>query len=154
MAFTTGDFNMHPEVFKECDEVIDEKSNTFIALRLVQWCKNGSEPDKNLAKLELRKWRVKDGEEHADKGCSFLTPEGPGELTKALIKHGYGDTSDLLHQLSHRDDFKDAVEHFNDTEEDKERLEEPSGEVFDMRNFLLSDDNQKDNDDIDEDEEM
>ena len=85
MAFTTGDFNMHPEVFKECDEVIDEKSNTFIALRLVQWCKNGSEPDKNLAKLELRKWRVKDGEEHADKGCSFLTPEGPGNLLKLLL---------------------------------------------------------------------
>lgn len=146
MAFSNGDFNMHPVIFDDCDEVVDEKSNTFVALRLVQWCKNDDTPDKDKAKLELRKWRVKDGEERADKGCSFLTPEGPGELAKVLIKKGYGETSDLLHELSHRKDFKDAVEHFNDKATDSD----DSSEFFDMRNILLDNDEEDENDDVSE----
>lgn len=138
MAFS-GDFNMHPVVFSDCDEVVDEKSNTFIALRLMQWCKNDEEPDKSKARLELRKWRVKDGEERADKGCSFLTDEGPGELSKVLIRHGYGDTKEVLQELSKRDDFKDAVEHFNESLDDTN-----SGEYFDMRNLLLDQDKEED----------
>lgn len=130
MAFDPN-VNVKPIKFDSLDVTFDEKGSTFLAMRKIQWLKDGDEPDEEHAKIELRKWRVlPDGTERADKGFSFLTPDGPGELAKALIHEGFGDTKDILRELRTRDDFKDSVEHIND--------EEPvgDGEYFDMRSLM------------------
>lgn len=130
MAFTKGDFDRHLVKFGELDSTIDEKGSIFIALRKVQWVKNGEDPDETKAKLDLRKYRVdENGDEIAGKGISFLTDDGPNELTKVLIHEGYGNTKEILKELKNRDDFVDSVEHIN--EEDT-----GSGEYFDMRQLL------------------
>ena len=130
MAFTKGDFDRHLVKFGKLDSTIDEKGSIFIALRKVQWVKNGEDPDETKAKLDLRKYRVdENGDEIAGKGISFLTDDGPNELTKVLIHEGYGNTKEILKELKNRDDFVDSVEHIN--EEDT-----GSGEYFDMRQLL------------------
>jgi hypothetical protein len=130
MAFTKGDFDRHLVKFGELDSTIDEKGSIFIALRKVQWVKNGEDPDETKAKLDLRKYRVdENGDEIAGKGISFLTDDGPNELTKVLVHEGYGNTKEILKELKNRDDFVDSVEHIN--EEDT-----GSGEYFDMRQLL------------------
>ena len=130
MTNNTTSFNARPYKF-DLDTTVDEKGSTFIALRKIQWVREGEEPDETRAKIELRKWRVQpDGSERPDKGFSFLTPEGPHELARVLVHEGYGDTKDILKELRSRDDFKESVEHIND--------EEPvgEGEYFDMRSLM------------------
>jgi hypothetical protein len=131
MAFNNN-ISVSPIKFGDVDVTFDEKGSTFLAFRKIQWCKEGETPDESLAKLELRKWRVQsDGTERADKGFSFLTPEGPHELAVALVREGYGATKDILSELRTRDNFKEAVEHFSDEEDIN-----TSGEYFDMRSLL------------------
>lgn len=130
MAFAKGDFDRHLVKFGDLDSTIDEKGSIFIALRKVQWVKNGEDPDETKAKLDLRKYRVdENGDEIAGKGISFLTDDGPNELTKVLVHEGYGNTKEILKELKNRNDFVDSVEHIN--EEDT-----GSGEYFDMRQLL------------------
>jgi len=98
MAF---DFNY--TINPDMDEVIDEKGNSSLMLRLVSW--GGREE-----KLELRKWVMNEnGKETPLKGASFLTEEGPNNLTKALVKHGYGKTEEVLYELKNRDDFDQSL---------------------------------------------
>ena len=125
-------FNAKAVMFGGINNIFDEKGSTFLAIRKVQWVKEGAEPDESKAKLEIRKWTVQDGREVALKGCAFLTEEGPHNLVKAMIQEGYGNTKEVLTELKHRDDFKEAVEHLNDEEDFGE------GEFFDMRDILLS----------------
>lgn len=130
MAFDPN-VSVKPFKFGDLDATFDEKGSAFLALRKIQWCKEGNEPDESLARLEIRKWRVQpDGSERADKGVAFLTPEGPHELTRVLVHEGFGNTSDILRELRVREDFKDAVTHINDEEDVGE------GEYFDMRTLL------------------
>ena len=127
----TADFNMHPVKFGELDAIVDEKGSQFIALRRIQWVKEGEEPDETKAKYELRKWMVDaEGKEKANKGVSFLTEEGPHELAKVLVHEGFGHTKDILKELRVRDDFKESVSHINEEEDVGE------GEYFDMRQLL------------------
>ena len=134
-----------PVLFDNLNEIFDEKGSTFIAMRRVQWCEEGKQPDKEKSKLELRKWRITpEGEERADKGFSFLTDEGPHELARVLVHNGYGDTKVLLKELKVRDDFKDSVDHLFDKEEVSD-----DGEYFDIRTALLSNE-ATDGDDEDE----
>jgi len=126
--------SVKPVLFDNIDEIFDERGSTFLAMRKVQWCQEGKEPDESKAKLELRKWRMTpEGEERADKGFSFLTDDGPHELAKVLVKNGYGHTKDILLSLKDREDFKDSVEHLYDGEDVSS-----DGEYFDMRSVLLS----------------
>ena len=130
MAFDPN-VSFRPIKFGDLDATFDEKGSAFLALRQIQWCKDGEEPDPTRAKLELRKWYVKnDGSERPDKGFSFLTPEGPHELARTLVHEGYGKTSDILKELRVREDFKDSVEHINDEESVGD------GEYFDMRTLM------------------
>ena len=131
MAFKSFE-TIKPVKFGSVDAVIDEKGTSFIALRKIQWCKDDEEPDETKARLELRKWRVTDQGERADKGFSFLTEDGPGELAKVLIREGFGTTKELLKELVVREDFKETVEHFNDEEDIG------GGELFDMRALLTA----------------
>lgn len=87
------------KIKEDFDHIFDEKANTFLALRKVQWGGKGD------YKLDIRKWYVNsDGEEVVGKGVSFLTEEGPDELTKILVEQGYGDTKELMEVLSNRNE--------------------------------------------------
>ena len=120
-------FYMHDDV----DEIFDEKGNMFLAMRKVQWCKPGVEPDPNKAKLELRKWNMTQEGEIPSKGFSFLTDEGPNELVDVLISNGYGHTKDILLKLKEREDFDDIVKSIYDEVDSDE-------EYFDARDVLLT----------------
>lgn len=71
------------------DYTIDEKGNTFIALRKIDWGNKGE------YKLDLRKYYATDSGEQMNKGVSFLTEDGPNELTKVLIETGYGNDEEI-----------------------------------------------------------
>lgn len=84
------------------NEVIDEKGNMALMLREVAW--NGRDYH-----LELRKWIVDVDKEQPMKGCTFITEEGPNNLVDTMIKHGYGNTRNILHELSSRDSFEEDL---------------------------------------------
>ena len=107
------------------DEIFDEKGNVFLAMRKIQWCKQGAEPDPSKAKLELRKWHMKPEGETPSKGFSFLTEEGPNELANVLVSNGYGHTKDILLKLKERDDFKESVESIHDESENDDEYFDP-----------------------------
>lgn len=71
------------------DYTIDEKGNAFIALRKIDWNNNGNE------KLDLRKYYASESGETMQKGVSFLTEDGPNELTKVLLETGYGNADEI-----------------------------------------------------------
>lgn len=77
----------------EFDYTIDEKGNTFIALRKVDWGNKGE------YKLDLRKYYASESGETMSKGVSFLTDEGPDELTKVLIETGYGNDAEIANAI-------------------------------------------------------
>lgn len=116
------------------DEIFDEKGSKILAMRRIQWGKEGFEPDPSKAKLELRKWIVTEEGEMANKGFAFLTEEGPHNLAEMLVRHNYGKTKNILKSLSKREDFKTAIETINDGEACSS---DPNGEYFDMREMLL-----------------
>ena len=113
------------------DRVFDEKGSTFLAMRRVAWgVPQSEEPEEGKARLELRKWNIRDGKEMANKGFSFLTEEGPHELTNALLEEGFGHTKDVLNIIKTREDFREAVENMSIDGD-------ASGEYFDPRSMLL-----------------
>lgn len=90
------------EVDPEFDYLIEEKGNQALFFRRVSW--NGRD-----AKPEIRKWYVDGTSETPGKGFSFMTEEGPNELIKTMTELGYGNTEELLENISKRDDFPVAV---------------------------------------------
>lgn len=108
----------------DVDEVIDSRGNSVILLRSIAW---GDHEEK----LELRKWVIDINKEQALKGVSFLTDEGPHNLTNTLIKLGYGKTEEILKTLSERDDFKDAIKNY-----DKPQHLKKSGKYLDPKEIL------------------
>lgn len=95
------DFSYH---IKEdgINEVIEENGNMIMMLREVAW--QGRD-----YRLELRKWIVDTEKEKPMRGVSFMTEQGPHTLTETLIKHGYGNTLNVLRELSGREDFEDSL---------------------------------------------
>ena len=89
MAF---EYNSDPNF----DYTIDEKGNTFIALRKIDWGNKGE------YKLDLRKYYASESGETMSKGVSFLTEEGPRELTKVLIETGYGDPEEITNAIVYK----------------------------------------------------
>ena len=75
------------------DYTIDEKGNTFIALRKIDWGNKGD------FKLDIRKYYASESGETMSKGLSFLTDEGPNELTKVLIENGYGNDEEIANAI-------------------------------------------------------
>ena len=134
MAFGPDDKKFEYNVQKE--RVFDEKGSTFLAMRQIAWGVGQDEtPDPEKVHWESRRWRMRDGKEMADKGFSFLTEEGPHELTNALLNEGFGRTKDVLTILRKRDDFKETVENMaNDGD--------ATGEYFDPRAMLMEEDDE------------
>lgn len=137
--------NIKYHMFKDFDIPFDEKGTTCGTVRLVQWYKEGSEPDESKAKIELRKIYTSGAEEKMGKGYTFSTPEGPGELAVGLVKAGFGDTKDILKAVRTREDFLEAAKTINDDPD-----ESSDGEMFDMRDLLLSEDANSSDDEEDE----
>lgn len=91
--------------FKEdgINEVIDELSATsFLALREVKW----SDGDEDF-KLDLRRYFVKqDDTVMPGKGTAIGNPD---KLTEVLVKYAYGNTENMLRDMTARDDFVSSM---------------------------------------------
>ena len=88
------------------DFTFEEEGNQFNALRKIAWGDAGDEK----ARLEVRRWRNNpDGTEMAAKGMTFLTEDGPSELTNCLLKLGFGNTKEVLDIIRDRDDFRKSL---------------------------------------------
>ena len=77
------------------DYTIDEKGNTFIALRKIDWGNKGE------YKLDLRKYYASENGETMSKGVSF-SDEGADELTKVLLETGYGDVEEITDTIVYK----------------------------------------------------
>lgn len=96
------DFNM--KIIDGFDFVVEEKNNTFMALRILQWSDTGT------PRLDLRKYHINsDGDEVIGKGVGFATEEGPHELVKIMIENDYGKTDEILSAVKDRDDFVSSL---------------------------------------------
>ena len=98
------------EVVDNFDFVIEEKGNTSINIRKIVW------GDSENAKVDIRKYFYKDGEERMSKGVS-LSDEGADELVKTLCENGYGNTRDILKGIKNRPDFDEALKNIDSDEE-------------------------------------
>lgn len=92
-------FKVHPDF----DDLIDERGNTAVYFRMVDW------NDREAKRPEIRKWRISENGETPDKGVTFLTDDGPKNLAKAIIKKGFGETAEYIEALKDRDDFDDSL---------------------------------------------
>ena len=141
------DNSMQYHIFKDYEIPFDEKGSTCGTVRLVQWVKDGDEPNIDKAKLEIRKVYTSGAEEKLGKGYTFSTPEGPGELVEGLIEAGYGNTKEVIRKLRQREDFAEAVNTINEDNDDGS-----DGDMFDMRDLLLSGNDDSYDEEEDEDE--
>ena len=89
------------EIEKGFDFVLEEGANTSINLRRISW--NG-----RPAKIDIRKWTYKDGEEHAMKGVG-LSDEGANELTGVLVEQGFGETRRIIEAIKKRNDYDGSI---------------------------------------------
>lgn len=128
MAF---DYKVNPDF----DFIFDEKGNTFLALRKITWNEGGKE------KLDIRKYyNSSDGTETVGKGVSFITEEGPHELTRILVENDYGYTDEIINGIKNRKDFMTSLVKVLNEEDTKELgLEnvDPNEEYFDPVESLL-----------------
>lgn len=90
------------EVDPNFDYLIEEKGNQALFFRRVSWGGRDAKP-------EIRKWYVDGTSETPGKGFSFMTEDGPNELIKVMTDLGYGNTDEILENISKREDFPIAV---------------------------------------------
>lgn len=114
------------EVEEGFDFVLEEKGNMSTNLRKVKWGNSDS------AKIDIRKWYYKEGEEKCGKGIS-LTDEGSDELIYTLCNNGYGDTKRILESISDRADFDNALKNLGSDEQNDSSEEE---EYYDPKDLL------------------
>lgn len=107
-------------VLDDFDHIVDEKANTFIAVRKLVWGEvDADNVDKNKIRFDIRKWYTRsDGTESVGKGVSFITEQGPHNLAKMLVENNYGDTKDLLVGLKDRDNFRSSLNSILDKDDD------------------------------------
>ena len=112
--------------------MVDEKNNQFIRLAEIAWAGADEEVDPSKIKLDIRKYTTDaDGNERMLKGCSFLTEDGPHELTHALVEEGFGNTEKILTAIKQRSDFPDAVKSCYG-----EKAADATDDTFDLRNII------------------
>lgn len=87
---------------KNYNHIIEEKGNTFISLRKIDWNDSGN------FRLDLRKYYTTDEGERMAKGVS-LSDEGANELVNVLTSTGYGDTKEIIDNIKDRDNFFTAL---------------------------------------------
>ena len=110
------------KVDPDFDYTVDEKGNSYIALRKIEWNGRGE------YKLDLRKYISTEKGEQMGKGVSFLTDEGPHELVRVLMENGYGKSDEIAEVLVYErlDILKQAIKKMDksldipDTDDDTE----------------------------------
>lgn len=105
------------------DFVIQEGGNTSVNLRKISW-------GGRAAKLDLRKYNYKDGEEQMNKGV-VLSDEGGDELAGVLIEQGYGNTKRIIKALRSREDFDESL-----LDKDIEIEDDSTEEYYDPKQLL------------------
>lgn len=114
------------------DRVVEERGNTFLRLAEIAWVGADEEVDPSKIHLDLRKYTTDaEGKEKMLKGVSFMTEQGPHELTHIMLEEGYGNTETVLNTIKMRSDFPDAVRAcYGD------KTAESDDGTFDLRNIL------------------
>lgn len=109
MAFKkNGEFKYS---FRGINRIVEERGNQFIRFAQIAWKGEDEECEPSEIKYDLRKYTTdSDGKERMLKGVSFLSEEGPTELTHILLEEGFGKTENVIDIIKNRQDFKDAVE--------------------------------------------
>lgn len=109
MAFKkNGEFKYS---FRGINRIVEERGNQFIRFAQIAWKGEDEECEPSEIKYDLRKYTTdSDGKERMLKGVSFLSEEGPTELTHILLEEGFGKTENIIDIIKTRQDFKDAVE--------------------------------------------
>lgn len=74
------------------DFVLEERANTYIALRKIKWGENGD------PKIDIRKYVATEEGERMMKGCS-MSDDGANELAKVLVQQGYGKDKDIFNSI-------------------------------------------------------
>lgn len=95
--------NFSYEIDPNFDFVVDEKANKFMALRKIKW---GSSDE---YKLDLRNYVATEEGERMLKGCTFISDEAAHELTRVLIREGYGHPDDIAQEICARQELLGAV---------------------------------------------
>lgn len=80
------------------NHIIDEKGNTFLALRKIAW------GDSDNYRLDLRKYYNTEEGERMAKGVS-MSDEAADELVNVLTSTGYGNTKEIIDNIKNRDEF-------------------------------------------------
>ena len=132
MAFKKGDGEFKFSI-RGMDRVIEEKGNQFTKISQIAWnCSDEDEVPPEKIKVDIRKYFTDPEKgEKMSKGISFLTNEGPHELTHILVEEGFGKTTKILDSIKTRSDFPDAVR-----ESYGENVKDDDSETFDLRDLL------------------
>lgn len=130
MAFSkNGEFKYS---FRGVNRVVEEKGNQFIRFAQIAWAGEDEEVDPSKIKYDLRRYFTdSDGVEKMGKGVTFLSDNGPTELTHILVEEGFGKTSTILGNIKKRGDFPEAVkEVYGDAADNVD------DETFDLRDII------------------
>lgn len=117
------------EIAEEFDHTIDEKGNAFIALRKIKWGNNTE------SKLDLRKYYTKEDGEVMSKGVSFITEDGPNELTRVLLETGYGEPNEIVKTI--KENRKDILNSLVSYIENGFESEDNSDDYYDPRELIV-----------------
>lgn len=139
MAYGNNKYGNSEEFFytieDNFDYIIEEKANQFTSLRKIDWGNTGN------YKLDLRRYYTSsDGTEKMGKGISFMTEEGPSELTKVMLGLGYCETVDALTAIKDRPDFRSSLNVVLNNKDDEfydESAEELKGNYYDPKDLIL-----------------
>lgn len=83
----------HYDVDPNYDFVLEERGNTYTALRKIRW------GDKEDFSLDIRKYYATEEGERMAKGCSLMSREGADELTRVLVSTGYGEDKQITESI-------------------------------------------------------
>lgn len=99
-----SDKPFHYEVDPNYDHILEERGNTYTALRKIRW------GEKEDFSLDIRKYYATEDGERMAKGCSLMSKEGADELTRILVNTGYGNAKQLADSIcTNRDEIAARV---------------------------------------------
>lgn len=120
------------------DDIFEEKGNRFSRFERVKW-----DPESDKSYIDIRRYEMNaQNEEVAGKGFTFMTEDGPAELSKAIIRNDFGTTEEYIEELAKRDDFVFALKNcqikgaISDTDITINKEFENSDEFYDANDFI------------------
>lgn len=130
MAFSKGGEFKYS--IRGINRVVEEKGNQFIRFSQIAWAGEDEEVEPEKIKYDIRRYFTdSDNVEKMGKGLTFLSNEGPHELTHILIEEGFGKTEKILASIKDRSDYPDAVRACYGSAADN-----ADSETFDLRDII------------------